>query len=100
MLSMPPATTRRAEPARMASTPNITAFMAEPHILLTVTQPALTGRPAPREACRAGACPWPAGNTQPMMVSSTSAGATPARSKAALMATAPNAGAGKLASSP
>ena len=35
----------------------IAAFMPEPHILLTVVQPAASGRPAPSDACRAGA--WP-----------------------------------------
>ena len=46
------------------------AFMPEPHILLIVVQPVASGRPAPSEAWRAGAWPWPAGSTQPMMTSS------------------------------
>ena len=69
------------------------AFMPEPHILLTVVQPAPSGRPAPRLAWRAGAWPMPAGNTQPMMTSSISSGATEARSSAAAIATEPKAGA-------
>ena len=49
---------------------NIAAFMPEPHILLTVVQPAASGRPAPRAAWRAGAWPSPAGSTQPIRTSS------------------------------
>ena len=45
--------------------------------------------PALIDACRAGAWPWPAGSTLPMITSSTSVGAMPARSTAALIATAP-----------
>src|SRR6185437_3898739 len=89
MLSMPPATTISTEPATRASWPRIAASIAEPHILLTVVQPVECGSPPFSEACRAGACPWPAGSTQPKIVLSTSAGLTPARSTAALIATAP-----------
>ena len=52
----------------------IAAFMPEPHILLTVVQPAPSGRPAPSAAWRAGAWPSPAGSTQPMRTSSTLSG--------------------------
>ena len=97
---MPPATTMSAEPATIRSCASIAAFMADPHILLTVVQPALSGTPALSDACRAGACPWPAGNTLPMITSSTSAGATPARSIAALIATAPRSLAESDANSP
>ena len=38
MLSMPPATTILAEPARIASWPSMAAFMPEPQTLLTVVQ--------------------------------------------------------------
>ncbi len=89
MLSMPPATTISAEPATMRSCANIAAFIADPHILLTVVQPAASGTPALSEACRAGAWPCPAGRTLPMITSCTSSGATPERSIAALIATAP-----------
>jgi hypothetical protein len=41
-------------------------------------------------AWRAGAWPWPAGSTQPMITSSTCSGLRPARSTAALMATLPS----------
>src|SRR5690606_16778254 len=50
------------------------------------------------EACRAGAWPTPAVTTQPMSTSSTSSGATPARSSAPRMAVAPSWGAGTDAS--
>ena len=93
MLSMPPATTTSAEPARRRSCATIAAFMPEPHILLTVVAPAASGSPAPIAACRAGAWPWPAGKTQPIMISSTLSAAIPARSTAAAIARAPSAGA-------
>src|SRR3954465_6643708 len=79
---------------------SIAAFMPEPHILLTVVQPAPSGRPAPREAWRAGAWPCPAGSTQPMMTSCTCSGAIFARSTAARIAAAPSSGAAKPFSSP
>src|SRR5512141_1426360 len=88
--SMPPATTTVASPARISSAPIMAAFMAEPHILLTVVQGVALSRPAPSAAWRAGACPCPAERTQPMMRSSTSFAPTPACSSAALMATAPS----------
>ena len=50
------------------------AFMPDPHILLMVVQPTLSGMPAPRLAWRAGAWPWPACSTLPTITSSTSAG--------------------------
>src|ERR1700735_5284832 len=52
MLSMPPATTTSAEPARKRSWAIMAAFMPEPHILLMVVAPAArphhAGRSAPR----------------------------------------------------
>jgi hypothetical protein len=42
------------------------AFMPEPQTLFTVVQRTLMGMPAPMDAWRAGACPSPAGSTQPM----------------------------------
>src|SRR5712691_1178035 len=79
---------------------NMAAFIPEPHILLIVVQPVASGRPAPSEAWRAGACPWPAGSTQPMITSCTSSGRILARSTAARIAAAPSSGAAKLFSSP
>ncbi len=60
----------------------------------------LIGMPAFTAAWRAGTCPWPAISTCPISTCSTSSGATPARSRAALMATAPSSAALKPASAP
>jgi hypothetical protein len=73
---------------------------AEPHILLTVVHPVARGKPALIDACRAGAWPCPAGSTHPKIVLSTSAGLMPARSTAALIATAPRSLAASGAKSP
>src|SRR5664279_5681918 len=89
MLSMPPTTITSDVPATSASCARIAASIAEPHILFTVVHPVDIGRPAFNAACRAGAWPCPAASTQPKIALSTSAGAMPARSTAALMATAP-----------
>ena len=70
MLSIPPATMMPLVPAAIRSLASMAAFMPDPHILLMVVQPTDLGMPAPSEACRAGACPSPAGSTQPMMTSS------------------------------
>jgi hypothetical protein len=90
MLSMPPATTTRPLPARSWSWAIIAVFMPDPHILFSVVQGTDFGSPAPKAACRAGAWPCPAPSTLPISTSSTSSAATPARSKAALIATAPS----------
>ena len=45
MLSMPPATTTEPLPARSASCASITAFIPEPHILLSVVRRHLLGQP-------------------------------------------------------
>ena len=100
MDSMPPATMISALWQARRSWANIAAFIPEPHILFTVVQPADSGRPAPSEAWRAGAWPWPAGSTQPMITSCTSSGLSFARSTAARMAAAPSSGAAKPFSSP
>src|SRR6185312_8677150 len=92
--SMPPASTTDAEPALIRSFPSMMAFMPEPQTLLIVVQPTLAGRPAPKDAWRAGAWPRFAGNTQPMITSLTSAPGTPDCSSAAFMAVAPNCGLG------
>src|SRR5580765_2192295 len=97
---MPPATMTSLTPAASMSCANIAAFIPEPHILLTVVAPVESGRPPPRAAWRAGACPWPAGRTQPMITSCTCSGLTPARSTAARIAAAPSCGAEKSFSSP
>src|SRR4051794_23604660 len=100
MDSMPPATTTSKEFTASRSCASIAAFIPEPHILFTVVQPAATGSPAPSDAWRAGAWPWPAGSTQPMITSWTSSGWTRARSTAARIAAAPSSGAAKPLSSP
>ena len=55
MLSMPPATSMSALPAASASCAMIAACMPLPHILLIVVAGTLSGKPAPKPACRAGA---------------------------------------------
>ena len=98
--SMPPATAISVSPHWIARIAPITASRPEPQTLLTVTHGTLFGRPANRAAWRAGAWPTPAGSTMPMWTSPTSAGATPARSSAALIAVAPSRGAGTLDNAP
>src|SRR5712671_310513 len=100
MDSIPPATTTSTEWAVNRSCANIAAFMPEPHILLTVVQPAASGRPAPSDAWRAGAWPCPAGSTQPMITSWTCSCLIFARSTAARIAAAPSSGALKPFISP
>jgi hypothetical protein len=100
MLSMPPATITLALPAASMSCANIMARMPLPHILVSVTAPVLSGRPARRMAWRAGAWPWPAIRQLPNSTSSTASPGTPARATAAWMATAPSSQAARLAKSP
>ena len=100
MLSMPPATMMSALPATRRSCASMAASIAEPHILLTVMQPVPRGRPAFSAAWRAGACPCPAGSTQPMIAWSTHAGSTLARAIAALITTLPRSLADRVAKSP
>jgi hypothetical protein len=98
--SIPPATAISASPAAIARHAPSTASSPEPHTLFTVTHGTLCGSPAASAACRAGACPTPAGSTIPMWTSPTSPGATPARSIAARIAVAPSFGAGTDDSDP
>src|SRR5436853_60028 len=51
MLSIPPATMMSLVPAAIWSCASIAAFIAEPHILLTVVQPVASGKPALNAAC-------------------------------------------------
>ena len=71
MLSIPPATATSIEPASKASCACIAAFIPEPHTLLIVVQTVDKAKSAAIAACRAGACFKPAGNTQPIITSST-----------------------------
>ncbi|MDT4863523.1 hypothetical protein FQZ97_982350 [compost metagenome] len=96
MLSMPPAIITLLVPALSESWASITAFMPEPQSLLIVVQPVALGSPAFSAAWRAGPCLRPAGSTQPMITSSTSAAWIPARLTASRMAAAPSSTAGTL----
>ena len=100
MLSMPPASITLALPLASASQANIIARMPLPHILLSVTAPVESGRPARRMAWRAGAWPWPAIRQLPISTSSMLSPGTPARSTAARMATAPSSQAASEEKSP
>ena len=74
--------------------------MPEPHILLTVVQGVPTGMPAASAACRAGAWPRPADNTQPINTWPTSAASISDAAIALAIAAAPSAGAVVPASAP
>ena len=100
MLSMPPARTSSASPARIAWAASITAFKPEPHTLLTVKAAMESGRPAFRAACRAGFWPRPAWRTQPMITSSTRSGGARRGAAPRARATAPSSGAGTSARAP
>src|SRR3954465_4189120 len=100
MLSIPPDSTISADSALMISWPSIVAFKLEPQTLLTVVAPVASGNLAPRAAWRAGACPCPAGNTQPMNTSSMRSGVRFARSTAAPITWDPSLWALKGESSP
>ena len=93
MFSVPPTTTTRASPARIARAPSTIVFMPEPHSMFTVVAVTSTGMPAPIAACRATFCPFPAASTQPRKTSSTWSGATPARLSASATTIVPSAGA-------
>ena len=81
---MPIATARRPEPQTWFRPQAVLSF----------------GTPAAMAAWRAGFCPCAAVSTWPRITSSTSAASTPARSSAALMATAPRSWAGVVAKAP
>ena len=72
----------------------------ERHTLLMVVACTVIGMPAATAAWRAVIWPCPAWRTWPIKTSSTSSGATPARSRAARMATPPSCIAVKPASAP
>ncbi len=102
MLSIPPATTSSASPARISAAASMMALRPEPQTRLIVVAGVASRRPAPRAARRAGAWPAPAWSTWPIRTSSISAvaGSRPALSTAARMATAPSWVAGTEASAP
>ena len=74
--------------------------MPDPQTLLMVVHGTPSGSPASLDACRAGACPTPAGSTQPISVSSICSGVSPARDTAAAIDAAPSSGALLLDNSP
>src|SRR5204862_2487348 len=86
----PPASTILVVPERIGSAASTPGFRPEPHIVLRVVAGAAIGTPAPSAACRAGACPRPAGSTHPMITSCTSPAPMPALSIAALIAALPS----------
>ena len=55
MFSMPPATTISASPDLISAAASMIDFMPEPQTRLMVVALVVTGRPAFRAACRAGA---------------------------------------------
>uniref|UniRef100_A0A0E9W7H6 Uncharacterized protein n=1 Tax=Anguilla anguilla TaxID=7936 RepID=A0A0E9W7H6_ANGAN len=73
-------------------------FIPDAHTLLTVVAGVEMGSPAPRRACRVGACPSPACNTFPMYTSFTSSAGIPACSIAPLIAMEPSFVAGTVES--
>src|SRR6185295_3993384 len=89
MDSWPPATTISEAPLTSAWYPSATERRPEPQSWLTPQAGLSTGMPAAMEAWRAGFWPCAAVRIWPMMTSETRPGSMPARSRAALMATAP-----------
>ena len=78
MLSIPPVKTSSASPARIAVAASIAERSPEPQTMLTVKALDDGGIPAKIATCRAGTWPKPAESTLPTIVSSNSAGSTPA----------------------
>ena len=100
MLSMPPAATSSASPARIACAASMAALRPEPQTLLTVYAAIESGRPAFSAVCRAGFWPRPAWITLPKIASSIWSGFTLARLIASLSAIAPSSGAESSARPP
>jgi len=89
MLSTPPATITSAAPAWISRAAAMVACMPDPHRRFTVWPGTSTGKPASSKAIRATLrLSSPAWLAQPRMTSSTSAGFTPARRTASVMAIA------------
>src|SRR4029453_9408006 len=96
MDSMPPATTTSNSPARINWSARAMASMPDRHTLLIVSAGVVIGMPAATAAWRAVICPVPACSTCPMITYCTWSGATPDRSRAALIASPPRAVAGRV----
>lgn len=82
MLSIPPATTIWLVPSWMVWAAIMVAFIPEEHTLLIVVQTTVSGIPAPKAACLAGAWPKLALRTFPKKTSWTSCGSILDRCKA------------------
>src|SRR6185437_1533568 len=94
MLSMPPAITSSASPARISAAASMIAFRPEPQTRFIVVAEVVAGSPAFSAAWRAGAWPTPACRTSPISTSSIGASpGRPERSTAARIATPPSTGA-------
>src|SRR5579864_827951 len=103
MLSVPPASTTRASPSRMARAAQRTACSPEPHAWLTVKAGRSSGTPARWAIWRAVLGPPPAWRAWPKITWSTRSvrpGARPARDRAAAAAAVPRSAAVALASAP
>ena len=94
MFSMPPAIIICWLPALMLSYALRIACNPEAHILLIVTHGVWIERPAAIAACRAGAWPNPAVNTQPILTPSILETSSLVVAKQALIAAAPSSGVG------
>ena len=97
---MPPVTMHSCSPARIIASAISIARIDDAHTLLIVSAGVSIGRPAPTDACRAGAWPAPACSTWPMITYSGSSGSRPMRSSAALIAIEPSCVASYFASPP
>src|SRR3712207_5661040 len=98
--SWPPATTMSNSPARMSWSASAMALRPERQTLFTVMAGTVIGMPAATAAGRAGFWPAPACSTCPMITYSTWSPEMPARSSAALIATAPRSAPEKSLSEP
>ena len=87
--SWPPATTTSNSPARISWSASAIASRPDRQTLLMVSEGTFIGIPALTAAWRAGICPAPAWSTCPMITYWTWSPVIPARSRAALMASAP-----------
>ena len=87
---MPPLTATSRSPARIAVSRMPVARTLEAQTLLIVSEETSLGMPASICAWREGIWPWPACSTWPITTCWTWSGATPARSRAALIAIPPS----------
>ncbi len=100
MFSMPPAIATCDSPSRMASAASIIDLRPLPQTLLIVMAWTLSGKPARRIACRAGAWALPPCRTWPMMTSSTASPGNDVRAISCRMTWAASSGAGTSARTP